>query len=379
MSAAKVDKKYDVMVVGGGIAGQEAALNLASTGRKVLLVEKALSIGGKMIQLSKVFPTLDCAACITTPKMSETARNTGITLSLNTGIDSIQKVEDGFDIRLTKEPRFVIAENCTGCLQCEMVCPEVRSDSYNEDLADRKVAYIPFNLANPRIANIERKGVSAPCIAGCPGGVKPYGYVSFVRNGQFEEAMDLHLEDVPLPGCLGRACYAPCQNECTRASLEGPVDMRRIKRFFADDYYARFPDPKPREMASPTGKKVAIVGSGPAGLTAAYALATKGHQVTIFEAAPQAGGMMRLTLPEFRLPNSVVDRDVKNVTALGVEIVCNTRVTDLNSLKEQGFDAAFIATGTHDSTRLRAPGSDLEGIVTAWIFCRNRRSARSAT
>ncbi|HOD00691.1 MAG TPA: FAD-dependent oxidoreductase, partial [Myxococcota bacterium] len=100
MSAGKPENKYDVMVVGGGIAGQEAALNLASMGRKVLLVEKALSIGGKMIQLSKVFPTLDCAACITTPKMSETARNTSITLSLNTTIDSIQKVADGFDVQL---------------------------------------------------------------------------------------------------------------------------------------------------------------------------------------------------------------------------------------------------------------------------------------
>ncbi|HOD00530.1 MAG TPA: FAD-dependent oxidoreductase, partial [Myxococcota bacterium] len=272
-----------------------------------------------------------------------------------------------------KEPRFVIAENCTGCLQCEVVCPEVRSDAYNEDLADRKVAYIPFNLANPRIASIERKGVSAPCIAGCPGGVKPYGYVSLVRAGQFEDAMDLHLEDVPLPGCLGRACYAPCQAECTRASLEGPVDMRRIKRFFADDYYAKHLEPKPREKAAPTGRRVAIVGSGPAGLTAAYALALRGHEVVIFEAAPLPGGMMRLTLPEFRLPNHVVDRDVKNVTALGVEIRCNTRVTDLNSLKEQGFDAVFMATGTHDSTRLRAPGADLDGIVNCLDILRESK------
>jgi len=373
MSAENDSNRYDVTVVGGGIAGQEAALNLASMGRKVLLVEKALSIGGKMIQLSKVFPTLDCAACITTPKMSETARNPSITLSLNTGVDSIEKTESGFEIGLTKEPRFVIAENCTGCLQCEMVCPEPRSDAYNENLADRKVAYIPFNLANPRIASIERCDESAPCIAACPGGVKPYGYVSLVRNGQFEEAMDLHLEDVPLPGSLGRACYAPCQGECTRSSLEGPVDMRRIKRFFADEYYAGHPDPKPREVAPPTGKKVAIVGSGPAGLTAAYFLARKGHQVTIFEAAPLPGGMMRMTLPEFRLPNRVVERDVRNVTALGVEIVCNTRIDDLDTLKARGFDLVFVATGTHDSTRLRAPGAELEGVVNCLDLLRESK------
>src|SRR5664280_2438668 len=109
---------FDTLIIGGGIAGQEAALSLAAMDHKVLVVEKALSIGGKMIQLSKVFPTLDCAACITTPKMSETARHPNITLSLNSRINSIEKNGDRFNVVFTKEPRFVIKENCTGCLQC---------------------------------------------------------------------------------------------------------------------------------------------------------------------------------------------------------------------------------------------------------------------
>src|SRR5664279_2796941 len=100
-----------------------------------------------------------------------------------------------------------------------------------------KSLIFPFTLANPRIACIERQDTSAPCINECPGGVKPYGYVSLVRNGQYEDAMRLHLEDIPIPGSLGRACYAPCQSECTRASLEAPVDIRRIKRYFSDYYY----------------------------------------------------------------------------------------------------------------------------------------------
>jgi heterodisulfide reductase subunit A len=126
-------------------------------------------------------------------------------------------------------------------------------------------------------------------------------------------------------------------------------------------------------VAEPTGKRVAIVGSGPAGLTAAYALATKGHFVKIFEAAPLPGGMMRLTLPEFRLPNSVVDRDVANVTALGVEIACNTKVTDLTQFKADGFDAVFVATGTHDSTRLKAPGTEMTGIVNCLDLLRESK------
>lgn len=361
---------YDTLVIGGGIAGQEAALSLADMGHEVLLVDKALSIGGKMIQLSKVFPTLDCAACITTPKMSETARHPKITLALNSEVDGIYKEGDDFNVQISKKARYVIQEDCTGCAQCESVCPEVRSDDYNANLAGRKVAYIPFNLANPRIATIDRQDHSAPCINECPGGVKPYGYITLARNGQYEEAMKLHLEDIPFPGSLGRACYAPCQNACTRASLEGAVDIRKTKRFFADWYYEKYPEAPEVEIKNKTDKKIAVIGSGPAGITAAYHLALKGHAVTIFEAAPAAGGMLRLTLPEYRAPKSVVDRDLKNITVLGVKIECNQKITDLKALKEKGFDAVFVSVGTHDAVKSGTDGSDLNGITDCLTFLR---------
>ncbi|MEY1640005.1 FAD-dependent oxidoreductase [Tenuifilum osseticum] len=365
------NNKYDALVIGGGIAGQEAALNLADMDYKVLLVEKELSIGGKMIQLSKVFPTLDCAACITTPKMSETARHGNIKVMLNSTVKEIQKHNGAFTVKVNHGARYVKPEACTGCQQCEFACPEVRPDDYNTHLAGRKVAYIPFSLANPRIAAIDRNGTSAPCISACPGGVKPYGYVSLVRNGQYEEAMNLHLEDIPLPGSLGRACYAPCQGECTRGNLEGAVDIRRIKRFFAEHYYNKFPEPPTREINANTNKRVAIIGSGPAGLTAAYHLALKGHKVKIFEAAPKAGGMLMLTLPEYRLPKTVVERDIKNITSLGVEIECNKRVENITELKQQGFDAVFVAVGTHQSSKMHIEGENLEGVEGCLDFLRN--------
>ena len=365
--------KYDTLVIGGGIAGQEAALNLANMDYKVLLVEKGLSIGGKMIQLSKVFPTLDCAACITTPKMSETARHPNITVSLSSEVDNIRRKEDAFNVEIVKHPRYVIPEACTGCQQCEIACPEVRPDEYNKFLAGRKVAYIPFSLANPRIAVIDRQDISAPCIAACPGGVKPYGYISLVRNGQYEEAMKLHLEDNPLPGSLGRACYAPCEGECTRENLEAPVDIRRIKRFFAENFYEKHPEPPKVCIDTKSGKKVAIIGSGPAGLTAAYFLALKGHQVKLFEAAPGLGGMLKLTLPEYRLPNSVVDRDIENILSLGVEFEVNRKITSLADLKNSGFDSVFISVGTHETTSMKIPGSDLNGIVSCLDFLRESK------
>jgi len=362
------DKIFDTLVIGGGITGQEAALSLADMNHEVLLVEKGLSIGGKMIQLSKVFPTLDCAACITTPKMSETARHPNITLLLNSEIDGISKNIDDFDLQVTENPRYIIPAACTGCQECEVVCPEIRIDEYNANLAGRKVAYIPFSLANPRIATIDRQDVSAPCINECPGDVKPYGYISLVRNGQFDEAMKLHLEDIPIPGSLGRACYAPCQDECTRGSVDSTVDIRRIKRFFAEEYYNKHSEPEHTEIKNKSEKKIAVIGSGPAGLTAAYHLALKGHSVKIFEAAPVLGGMLSLTLPEYRLPKAVVQRDIKNILALGVEYEVNAKIDHLVKLKQDGYDSIFVSVGTHKTTNLNIEGAKLEGVASCLDF-----------
>ena len=148
--------EYDVLVVGGGIAGGEAALNLANLGYKILLIEKELSIGGKMILLSKVFPTLDCAACITTPKVSEIARHPNIDIFTSTEATKIiKKAEHDFEAHILKKPRYVIIEDCTGCQLCEQACPVNVSDEYQYGLVGRKAAYIPFSIASPRVAAID--------------------------------------------------------------------------------------------------------------------------------------------------------------------------------------------------------------------------------
>lgn len=171
MSDVKGRAGYDVLVLGGGIAGQEAALNLGNKGYSVLLVERDLSIGGKMLQLSKVFPTLDCAACIATPKVSETARHPNITVVTNSEISGVKKGDEGnFEATLIKHPRYVDEALCTGCQDCEEACPVVVEDQYQYGLVGRKAAYIPFSIANPRIASIDIDNciLCGACERACP-------------------------------------------------------------------------------------------------------------------------------------------------------------------------------------------------------------------
>lgn len=162
---------YDALVIGGGIAGGEAALNLANNGYKVLLVEKDLSLGGKMILLSKVFPTLDCSACITTPKVSEISRHNGIKIFTGSEVQKIVKTGDGnFEAKIIKKPRYVIEADCTGCQLCEVACPVVVHDEYQYDLVGRKAAFIPFSIASPRVAAIDLENCTlcGACEKVCP-------------------------------------------------------------------------------------------------------------------------------------------------------------------------------------------------------------------
>ena len=360
---------YDALVVGSGIAGMESAIKLGDMGYKVLMVEKEASVGGRMILLSKVFPTLDCASCISTPKMAASIHHPNVTALTYTEVDCIEKLDDGrFKATIRRKPKFVDGDTCTGCQLCEQACTVAVPDQFNYDLVARRAAYIAFPQAVPKKAVIDREG-SSPCTFACPAGIEAHGYVSLVRSGEYEKAHRLVLDATPLVGTLGRACYAPCEGECTRGSLEGTLPIRRIKRFISDVHNASDND-LGIEVAPANGKRVAIVGSGPTGLTAAWQLARLGYGVKIFEAAPEAGGFLRLAIPSYRLPVETVERDIQNVRDLGVEIAVNTPVRDLPELKASGYDAVLVATGTPRSSQLGVPGEDRLGVIGATEFLR---------
>ena len=368
--------QYDALVIGSGIAGMESAIKLGDMGYKVLLVEKEASVGGRMILLSKVFPTLDCASCISTPKMASSIHHPNVTALTYTEVDRVARDTDGgFRATIHRKARYVDEAACTGCQLCEQACTVAVPDQFNSDMVGRRAAYIAFPQAVPKKAVLERAGTS-PCTYTCPAGIKAHGYVSLIRSGEYEKAFQLVLEATPLVGTLGRACYAPCEGECTRGSLEGTLPIRRLKRFAADRHYeAAGPRVPGVEVAPPNGKRVAVVGSGPAGLTAAWQLARRGYGVRIYEAAPVAGGFLRLAIPAYRLPAEVVEQDIANVTAIGVEIRTNSPVTDVESLRKDGFDAVLLATGTPNSTQLRVPGERLDGVAPGLAFLRTAKLA----
>jgi heterodisulfide reductase subunit A len=363
---------YDVMVVGSGIGGMESAIKLGDMGYKVLVVEKEASVGGKMILLSKVFPTLDCASCISTPKMASTIHHPNITAMTYSEVEGIEPDGEGrFHATVKRKARFVDEVACTGCQLCEVACTVSVPDQFNADLVARHAAYIPFPQAVPKKAVIERQG-SSPCSFACPAGIQAHGYVSLIRSGEYEKAYRLVLETTPLVGTLGRACYAPCEGACTRGDLEGTLPIRRLKRFI-DDWHHDHPGETPMEATVPNGKRVAIVGSGPAGLTAAWQLARKGYAVRMLEAAPEPGGFLRWAIPAYRLPREVVARDIALVRDIGVDILTDHRVTDLDALRAEGYDAVLLATGTPRSLRLGVPGESLAAVHGGVEFLRSVR------
>jgi NADPH-dependent glutamate synthase beta subunit-like oxidoreductase len=209
-----------------------------------------------------------------------------------------------------------------------------------------------------------------PCNDACPAGENIQGWLFHAESGDYERAWRLLTEANPLPACMGRVCYHPCQGACNRAQLDQSVGINAVERFIGDEALRQGWQFMPPAVS--TGKRVLVVGAGPSGLSAAYQLARAGHAVTIREAGPLAGGMMRFGIPKYRLPREVLDAEVARIVALGVKIELNSKVEDVLTAKREGrFDAVFLAVGAHIAKRAYLPAGSAGRMLDAVAVLRS--------
>ncbi len=211
--------------------------------------------------------------------------------------------------------------------------------------------------------------VSAPCSHTCPAGIDVPKYVRFIAAGKPAEAVAVIREKIPFPSVCGYVCIHPCEAKCRRALLDDAIGIRVLKRFAVEHDSGLWKQNS--RVAPPTGKRVAVVGSGPAGLTAAYYLAKLGHSVTVFEALPEPGGMMRVAIPDYRLPKDILRAEIAEIESIGVDIKTNTCVDSLDGLFKQGYNAVFLATGAHQGLKVGVKGEDSPRVMECVSFLRD--------
>jgi heterodisulfide reductase subunit A len=300
--------------------------------------------------------------------MVSVGRHENIDLLSYSEVESVSGYVGNYQVRVRRKARYVDETKCTGCGKCAEVCPVEVINTFDHGQSVRKASYRHSAQAVPGAYVIEKKGI-APCRAACPTDQRAQGYIALIRQKRYADAYWAIRREHPFPSVCGRVCNRRCEEQCSRGQYDEPVSIMKLKWFVADWAYAHrdeLPNMRDKSLVGtpfshqpvPTGKKVAIIGAGPAGMTAALDLVRFGYQAAVFDSLPIAGGMMRVGIPPHRLPYDRLDWEIQQIIDEGVEMRLSTRVDDIPGLFEKGFDAVVIATGAHSAWKLNIPGTE---------------------
>ncbi|MBI9076120.1 MAG: FAD-dependent oxidoreductase [Desulfatibacillum sp.] len=356
MKRAK-DRLHRVIVLGATPSGISAANKLGELGIPVTLVDSDPDLHEK---LSRDQWRMDSGVPFSYAHRSglmRIMRNQAIKCILPGEVTGIKHTAQGFAVKINHLPEYVDPARCTLCGKCVEACPVTSADGHRPIVFSGN-----WNLPGRPIIDKRQKPL---CQDSCPLGVNAQGYVALAGAGKFSKSLDMVRRDNVLPGICGRVCTHPCEDACRRGEVDGAVAIRDIKRFVADNGSATIPT-----RAEKTGKKVAVIGSGPAGIAAAADFARQGVEVTVFEKEKQVGGLLRYGIGPHRLPRKILDQDLEYVRALGVEFVTGKEIDFAKDLKELSheYDAVLITTGSWKDRKLGAKGEDCQGVTGCLEF-----------
>jgi NADPH-dependent glutamate synthase beta subunit-like oxidoreductase/NAD-dependent dihydropyrimidine dehydrogenase PreA subunit len=354
-----------VAVIGNSVGAARCALALAGIGAEVSLIvsAKALNLkdnggsdshNGSADEYFRIWPLL-----------LRTASHPRIKVYADSYVEAVTKKRRRFNVVLKKLPRYVDRDLCTSCGQCREACPVKIPFSDRGVTSIRGAIHEPLSGTRsvPAAYTIDKTGL-APCRVGCPLGINIPGFICLLAKDKPDEALNLINQSAPLAGILGRVCSHPCEDNCQRDEVDEPVFIKALHRYAADNASGSINYVTGR--IEPREEKIAIVGSGPSGLTAAWELARRGYTPTIFESHAVVGGMLATGIPRFRLPREVREREVEAIKAMGVDVktgIVVGRDITLSDLREQGYKAFYLAIGAGLNNKMNIPGEDLEGVV----------------
>lgn len=313
--------------------------------------------------------------------MVSVGRHPNITLLSYSEVEAVSGYVGNFNIVVRRKPRYIDETQCTGCGKCAEVCPIEIKNPFDLGLSTRKASYRFSAQSVPGAYTIQKSGI-APCRSACPTDQRAQGYIALLRQKRYADAYWAIRREHPFPSVCGRVCNHRCEDACSRAKYDEPVNIMGLKRFIADwafHHRDQLPSMRDKSLAGtpfqhhhpPTGKKIAIIGAGPAGLTAALDLVRLGHAITIFDALPVAGGMMRVGIPPHRLPVEMLDWEIQQIIDEGIDLQLNTWVDDIPALLDNGYNAVLIATGAHQAKKLPIRNSNHPG---NWLSLKLLRS-----